>query len=254
MSHGSSTTTKPRSFKMAYLLDGDSLRQLDRFLEKEVLVQARPPGNYEDAFKKELDYRVNFSDGSNLQTTSIDEIADLPNSRERRITAITVNTPYWNRDLRARIGFRSDRHLAPIEYEVSGEASAALHLADKLDQHLLAFRQWYSPIIRVGFLGIALLFALLLFLSANVIAVVYGFESDPSQAQSVVGALIYVGIFAIGALLDWFRGTLFPVATFAIGQGVARNDSRKFWRGTVVLGLFLSLVGSLLVELLLYLI
>lgn len=238
------------------MLDSDDLRQLDGELRAEVLAKAEMPKGLEDYWEKELVYVVQFSDGSNLRTISLDEILNLPNSPERRITSITVNTPSWYRYLTARVSFRSYSTLPSVEYEVSGEASAALHLADKLDQRLLGLRQWYTPILRVNFFYMALLLVFGLILYATVAATVNDTPNDANLTwwQASLGLFLYfVAPLLVATFLDWLRRKLFPTSTFAIGQGVGRNKTLNFWRVAVLLALLVSVISGLIVEGLLFL-
>ncbi len=251
-----STTTKTRSFRWAYMVDEDSLRRLDRLLNEEVLSEAEPSPTYEDA-PREFTYQVYFSDGSNLRTYSLDEVVDLPNSRDRRITSIAVSEPFWLHDLRVHISFRQYSSIAAVEYEVAGEASKALHLADRLDQHLSAVRQWYTPLIRVNEFKV-LSILMFLFALAYLAFFVYAMNTEGittiPPAIATFSFLGPVAIMVIGAVFLWLRRKLFPVATFAIGQGVARNKNLNYWRNVlgivVVLGLILNVVAGLLVALL----
>ncbi len=248
-----STTTKPRSFRWAYLLDENTLRRLDQMLKEDVLNEVESSLLSRDE-PKELDYQVGFSDGSYLHTSSVDEVSNLPNSRDRRITSLRVSEPFWVTDLRVRVSFTNSRSLPSVEYEVRGEASKALHLADKLDQRLLAVRQWYTPILRLSFTVIAIGIVFLSFLAAYLIGAAFQTEANSTEVNLWAAAIVVfipLGVVAVGALLDWLRNTLFPAATFAIGQGVARNKTLNFWRtflGIVVgIGLVLNVVGGLLV-------
>ncbi len=244
MSGEVSTTTKTRSFKMAFLLDGDGLRRINGLLEEKVLTTAEPA--YNSASKKP-DYRVDFSDSSNLATTSVDEVADQPNSRQRRITAITINTAYLNRGLRARITFRPYRSLPAVEYEVSGDTASVLDLADELDQHLEGFRRPYSPILRVNFFLLAAAYFLLFYLYVGTVSAMDVSPDDAASLREVfIAYVIILGPFVVAAVLQWLRNTLFPVATFAIGQGVARDKTLNFWRVVVIAGLSVGVVSSLI--------
>lgn len=229
---------------MAFLVDGERLRRLDRLLEEKVLAKEQP--SYQDASKRP-NYRVDFSDGSNLATTSVDEILDDPNSRQRRITAITINTPYTNRRLRARISFRPYNFGSSIEYEVSGDTASVLGLADELDQRLQGFRQPYSPILRVNFFLLAAAYFVILYLyAATVSAMTDAPDTAASLREVLFSWLLVFGPFVAAALLQWLRSRLFPVATFAIGQGLARNKTLNFWRVVVIVGLVVGVVSSVI--------
>ncbi len=245
-----STTTKPRSFRWAYLLNENTLRRLDQMLKEDVLNEVESSLLSGDE-PKELDYQVGFSDGSYLHTSSVDEVANLPNSRDRRITSLRISEPFWLTDLRVRVSFTNSRSLPSVEYEVRGEASKALHLADKLDQELPAIRQWYSLITKVSFTLIAVIAIVAIFTILSVMDTVNPSEPDPLQASWIsiaVALLFYPVIFFVGVFLDWLRNILFPVATFAIGQGVARAKYLNSWRIflgiTLGAGLIVEVVGG----------
>jgi hypothetical protein len=56
VSERTSTSTKSRSFRMAYLLDSDGLSQLDKILREEVLAEAEIPELMKSRWTKDIEW------------------------------------------------------------------------------------------------------------------------------------------------------------------------------------------------------
>lgn len=162
--------------------------------------------------------------------------------------------------VRANIEFRDSKYRTPVSYRLTGEDKEVIALADKLDDHLIGLRQWYTPLTRFSFvLAFGAIYVLVfvlgtLFLAANVLlpGVLYE-ELEPSGSDSRPGVTsAFVALFglAIGLcwFLDWIRGKLFPVGIFAIGQGERYLKSLNLWRVVTLTGIILPILTGLLVN------
>lgn len=91
----------------------------------------------------------------------MEEVLEFPNSRNRRITDLSISTS--NRD-NPRVAVRlAERDFGSVIYELSGDDDVVVALGAKLEDHLHGLRQWYTPLARFS-----LLYAMLVF---NIVAV-----------------------------------------------------------------------------------
>ncbi len=244
---------------MAFLLGPDELRRLSRLLTENV-VQHIPPDTYGE---RDISYGVGFSDGSSMETDSLDDVLDLPNGK-RRITSLSVHTPYGHDKIRASLRLNETPYSMPVRYDLAGEDKEVLALADKLDEYLVGLRQWYSPLARFSFVGFLAAAYMLVYIGANLIVfadylffpnLLPGYRSGqpPADTSSGLTTVFVVGAIAMIALmaaLDWVFKRIFPVSTFTIGQGAKRNRNLNYVRGVVltavVIPVLLQLANNLL--------
>jgi hypothetical protein len=248
------STKKSRYVRMAYLLDADKLRQLVSLLGENVTshidVSESPLVN-----DKEIDYSVDFSDGTSRDFSSIEDVLNLPNSSKRRITSLSLSTPPFYSPIRARVGFRQDRSIA-ASYDLTGDDKEVLSLADKLDEYMLGVRQWYSPLTRFSFFWLlCFLYGVVFVLWNLTMGADYLFpnllpiessassESSPGVQGVVVGAFLI--IITVVWLLDWLFRATFPVSTFAIGQGIERHERLNKFRVIFLTSVLLPILVTL---------
>jgi small-conductance mechanosensitive channel len=70
-------------------------------------------------------------------------------------------------------------------------------------------------------------------------------EGNDSQLEILFNAGM-VSLMIVGFLADRILQFLFPVATFAIGDGVKRYQTRVFWRNGVIFTFVISVLASIL--------
>lgn len=251
------TTTKPRYIKMAYLLDAAKLRQLVELLKEHVTghIDVSESLLVPD---KELDYSVKFSDETSRTFSSVEDVLSIPNSSKRTITSLNISTPLFYSPIRASVHFRQERILA-ASYDLAGEDKEVLALADKLDEYMLGVRQWYSPLTRFSLVWLIVLLPFVILVLVLVVAAVdYFFPSSlpirgTSSSESISGEILvsYGGTMLIVAgvwFIGWLLKRVFPVSTFAIGQGIDRHERIGKIRAIVLTGVFLTVPAGLLVN------
>lgn len=248
-------TSKSETFHIAFLLDADNLRLLSNLLEENVLSKIEE-NEVSPLVEKEISYKVDLSDGSSVSTESIEEVLDLPNSPKRKITSISIDTPYFFRRIKASVSLKDDSYR-PVSYDLSGDYEEVITLADRLDDRLPGLRQWYSPLTRYSFFGILAVTCGVVFFSAYAFAAVDYFYPDflageesekiDTGLTGLVGVLFFLTV-GVCLLLDWFRKKLFPVGTFAIGQGVDRYNRLTNIRNTILTGVVLAGVVGFVVN------
>lgn len=237
-------TTKPQNFKRAFVLEDEDLRRLEDLLKRYVSPEGEYPAKYE----------VRLSDSSVRTAGSLDEVLRIENSKPRRITSMIITTPYGNPELHARLSFENDRNRS-ISYHLTGEDDRVVALSDRLDEYLLGVRPWYSFLTRfsalffVGGLYVVAYVALALAAAADYFFLdilpgepaISSSKSDPLQAGVLV-VLVAVALIVSG-VLDWVLKKIFPVGTFAVGQGDKRHRTLGKVRGAIV-GLLLLTIPS----------
>jgi hypothetical protein len=140
------TVTKSQNLKIAFLLDEHSLKRIDSVLKQEV--------------SEEIKYALSCSDGSSFEFSSVEDVLNIPNTKERQINSISINIP-WHQEPQVRMKFRAEGYTSPIEYEITGGEKDVFYLSDKLDECISSLRQWYSTIAFIDFLWFFWVFFLL---------------------------------------------------------------------------------------------
>lgn len=238
--------SKSVSKRIAFSLSAETLKSLVRFLE---------------TISDEFLIKVGLSDGSELTCPSPDDVIGLPNTKERRITRLTLSTK-WGSDPSVRVVFREVSYDS-VAYEITGDDERVCYIADKLDEMLESTRQWYT---RLAFMDFELV--MLQILAAVILTGVLALAIIASRAKalshevredsvrdvllrSVVWLLIPV-TFGFGAMTNRVRKWLFPISSFLVGQGVDRQKSAELWRSIIAvgfgIGLTVSIIGGLLVN------
>lgn len=233
------TTTKSAELRIAFLLDGESLRTVAAALQ---------------GICTELQYTVALSDGSTLKTASLDDILGCANSTKRTITSISVETP-WGKALQAHVEFGGHRYAAPVQYRVTGNDKEVLYFSDKLEERLSSMRLWYSALALIDFGGIQFAAGGLLFIGVVMLAGLKVLGSEIPGAFALTAEILRKGVrayfYMFGVLYlallicGYVQKKVLPISTFAIGEGKKRHESVVFLRRAFGVGFGLSLLGSL---------
>lgn len=229
---------KTRSFDIAFLVEGDHLRQLDNVL--------REVGD-------SLEYQVRFSDGHALQYHDIDEVLRLPNSNARSIVSLIAGATGRGKQSAYVVLKETDFHASfsvlgenttstpSVEYTVNGSQKNVIFIGDKLDEWIAGIRQWYS-VFHHGIPSLVLV--------AIVIAGPIWLWNNASQhlfsAQFLKSHDWLQGAVVVGLWISiYWLFKLFPRATFAIGQGARRHQFFLYLRNGVIGAFVLSVLASL---------
>ena len=251
------TFTQPGRFKIAFVLKEERLRDCVKVITDNVEPDDASPA-LPSLTPEPLRFYVEFNEGGELHTESLDEVLSLANSGTRRIKVVAINT-HWS--VRPQVSLRfSDSTFATVGYNISGSDQDVFFLASKLDEAIARTREWYSRIaradvVRLGFTVLLVaFFALLLWL--GVLAITGQLSNEPVSARSsALGNLIAWGAFLIvlvvGYPLNRLRSWLFPVGIFAIGEGKERLQRLQFWRRTLGVGVVLAAVLNVVTGILL---
>lgn len=227
--------SKTRSLEIAFLVDADSLRQLENLL--------REVGD-------SLEYQVRFSDGHAIQYHDVEEILKQPNHRMRSIVSLIAGVTgrgkqsayvvLKDKPAQASSSFGASTSSPSVEYTVTGTQKNVIYFGDKLDAWNVGIRQWYSAFYR-GILSLLLGGAIL---AGPFLLWQYPFSHLFSQAFLKSHAWL-PGAFIVGLWTSAFGiSKLFPRATFAIGQGLKRDRALTYLKTVVLAAFIISVLGS----------
>lgn len=249
MEESHSKLTKSGRPKVAFLLDEDKLQRLTDILKQKAGAAHKP------------EYTVLLSDDSSLNTSSLEEVLDVPNTKSRSITSIVVSTPLTS-PLHYDLKFANVED-PPVTYEVTGPEDDVRTLAAKLDEFVDGLRQWYSPIVFTNPWIITLLLIIPIMVvviaiapqvGAVTAAIVPGNE-DSAVSFSVWYAVSYVLFFVLGAsplwLILFLRKRIFPSGVFAIGGGISRHERARrtyIWIGGAIGTVITTTLGAIVVS------
>lgn len=195
------------------------------------------------------------SDDMERKFQTPEELVNYENPRSRAIVEISLIGRSADHASRAEVHFFGGERLRSITMRASGEEESISRLKAGFGELVDGMRPWYSPIVHVDFFFIVMA-ALLIGLS--VLNMVVGDRKETADSGMapgmailvtvVLGALVF-GSIAITLALNRLRRRFFPVATFALGQGIRRNDIDEKIRWIVIVGLLVSICGSLIAAL-----
>lgn len=234
-------TTRNSSDLMPFVLDA---RQLSRV--HEVLVE----------FGESVGYAIDCADGQTRQL-SLADLQAYDNDLKRAIRSLQISTRA-SADRYARMRLR-DNDLENVEVDFAGPEGKVLELSDAVDTILANATPWYSwmakyRIWQLGSLLAMVAILLVTVLGGGVALLIRMGKLPPPDVVTVndlaIGLLLTSG-FAMTyvtflALLEWFRISLFPVGTFAIGLGKRRYRLLECVRWIVVLSLLAGVIGGVL--------
>jgi len=222
-------TTKSWSPKMAFVLGEQSLRRLLGIIT---------------GVSNNIGYILECSDRSTISCSSLDEVLGFPNAKHRRITALTLHTPY-GQDTYVQVRFREHVSLDPVECTVRGDDERVLVLSSKLDEAISSLKQWYTLLAfqsSLWFLFLALVSLTLSLLLLRLVTI--GPLSRPGYVvmtdAQLLGVCSRMELITFG--ISWIQGMLFPRAAFLIGDGESRYSRIAFLRKGLILPFLIGLI------------
>ncbi|WP_346837985.1 hypothetical protein [Microbulbifer sp. SAOS-129_SWC] len=191
---------------------------------------------------------VLFSDEVERTVDNIEDLVSFENSEKRKIVRINITADSSERDNRVRIEFE-DYSFRTISVWASGNDELVTKVSDEMPEIISGIRPWYSFISRVDVFWLLYAPLILAYLFADMM---YSSKSQKTaltfmQSAKVIGFLLLgiLALFLSHKLLTHLKNYLFPVANFAIGQGVRRYQTQDQFRFAVVIGFFVSIAASL---------
>lgn len=234
-------TTRYSSYLLPFVLNAEQLHRLHTAFTE---------------FGDSVTFAVDCEDGL-TRSLSQAELAAYENSRNRAIVSLQIFTPAsGNRYARMRL---RNSDFENVEIDIAGDEANVLKLSETVDDILARTRPWYCRLAKypIWQLGSLLLMTLLLLftLGAGVETLLIRVGTIPAPHGLTVNdlalglsltsgfALTYATILSA---LEWFRITLFPVGTFALGQGKRRYHRLECVRWIVLLSLLAGLLLGIL--------
>lgn len=222
--------SKTRSLDIAFVVDAELLNRLAEIL-----------GETSDT----LEYTVKYSDGTSVRYADMQEITGQPNSNQRSMVSLIAGTA-GEKPKSAFVNLKKDDSPS-LEYTVFGTQRDVIYFANQLDDWVAATRQWYSRFLsseKTMSGGGALLFI------AAIALPIYGLDRlthfFPALGSKGPYGWLALPLLALMGFLEYLILRLFPRGTFAIGHGAKRHQVFVYVRNTVLGGLVLSVIASVL--------
>ncbi|MDP5133187.1 MAG: hypothetical protein NWQ54_20085 [Paraglaciecola sp.] len=190
---------------------------------------------------------VSFNDSIARKVKSFDELMSFENSKSKKINRIEVYGRSDSNDNWARILF-SDSKYRPIEISATGEDRAITSFGDNITEVIDGLKPWYSTISKLEFFYIIGFICWFSFALLNIM-IPDTPNNEPIELANGV-KIILAGFGMIAAIvfsiwgLNRLRSVCFPVASFAIGQGLERHRVQENIRWGVVVAFVVSLFSS----------
>jgi hypothetical protein len=196
---------------------------------------------------------VKCSDGLVRKFLDVELLAQYENPKRARISAIEIagrtREPYATAEIAL-----GAHYSAPVSVSIRGEEVLVSSMRTSLTDTLDGMRPWYSRISTVDLFYVWFP----IFMVLGLLVQIMGPSSVPKPAIPLKKALeilaVAVTVIAmIGATIwtmAWLRKRFFPVATFAIGQGVARHQHNEQVRWVVIVGFLVGVAASVITAIL----
>lgn len=232
-------STYYETFKSAFMADEPELRKIAELLTKRI---------------GSIDITASCLDNVNRSFNSLNELMAYQNPKTQEIFRIQFSARSEDRSRSATIEL-SGRPSHAITINITARDDVVTKLRSEVLTTLEGMHVWYNGLVQVDFTRVATatysiaVFAILLvgwrvsYLDESIVA---GFRLTLKSWATFLLALPLT-LMALGAVVNRIRNHLFPEAVFLIGQGVKRQKTLSYVQWTVVVGLVVSFVGSLLV-------
>lgn len=143
--------------------------------------------------------------------------------------------------LRLSLGARGRTN---VDLYASGSQERVTKLVGRFQDWLGGVRPWWAVAARVDLVWIALCLFGCVWVLASLLLLVMGPSAGgtrPATIDATSGTAIVLGAFALIAGLDWLRARLFPLSTFALGQGERRHRHLEMLRVGVLLPVLVTI-------------
>lgn len=243
--------TISKEFKQAFLVHENDLKNLYKFLKE----------NF-----NEIELSVECSDKSSFNPIDINELLEYENPNYRKITKIKFVVKSLEQTCLLTIGTKSEEIIfsnsALIELKINDINNEGVF--NELNKKLIDLKPWYSVLTYLDFTW---LFPLIALAPLLIITIFRNLEKAIPKIYNEVNAttinqmktasiftdsegtavmlLILLIVISIGYFLQKFRNYLFPKIFFVIGKQKKNLSRINFWRNSVLLTLFLGILGSI---------
>lgn len=221
--------TKSDFLTQCFLIEKDDLETFDHLFNK-------LPGDKE--------FSVRTTDGFSRTYESIDEIYTATHPIEE----IEIKKSSYSPIVRISLSFKNTKYSS-IYYSIHSEEEKYLPTIQSILEKVGGTKPWYNRFAHTDFVSLSLLgFVMLIITLWLILALgfVIPLEEETTPKEDAISKLVSLAIIAFipisGWLLNKLRNFLFPIGTFAFGQGKKQHNLLEKIRWTVFVG---GIVGIL---------
>jgi len=192
---------------------------------------------------------VSCTDGLVRHFENCESIVQYDNPIRAAITSLEISAESRDPYTTAEVSLGA-RYSAPISISLRGDENAVSSMRTYVSDTVDGMRAWYSRLSTIDFVYVWLPILTVLFFLVDIMSP-SGTHHPATSLKKALEALAIVvavigGIAAVILAIAWLRKRLFPVATFAIGQGLSRHQHNEQIRWVVIVG-FVVAVGASIV-------
>lgn len=193
------------------------------------------------------------ADGLVRHFDNCESLVQYNNPTRAAITSLEISARSYRPYTAADISLGA-RYSAPISISLRGEenlvSSMRTNIFDKID----GMRSWYSNLSTMKIFYVWIFIFMFLFLLTQIM-IPSGTPNPATPLKKAIGIIIAMAVVgSISAVIfaaDGLRKRLFPVATFAVGQGLSRHQHNEQIRWVVIVGFVVALCASIVTTILL---
>lgn len=227
-----------RSGKQPLLVEADDLESLCELIS---------------SFSEHIRITAKCRDNIEREPENLGELIAYENALAREIIELRIigRSDDWERSVRLKL---SNSLLESFSLDIEGPEDSVSQLADTLQEKLVGMRPWYASAAKTSMLAFGVSITVFLALASIIIAnILPKTPADSSaapetwQRNAFIWGIAFALLFGppiLGVVLDRVKARVFPVATFAIGQGLKRHNTGELVRSVVILGFVVSLVAG----------
>lgn len=173
------------------------------------------------------------ADGIERAFSSAGAVLRFNNATQKQIIGMVFEARSKDRENFANLEF-SENNRAPVSVRISGSEEVVARLKDAVEDVIYGMKPWYSRVTRLDFsyVALAMFMPLLLFLQAYSHGKRIKSETIGEAISEAVVSIIFVAIILVSVwLMNKLRQRLFPIGSFALGQGKDRYafDEKVRW-------------------------
>ncbi|EMK3395895.1 hypothetical protein V8065_004549 [Vibrio parahaemolyticus] len=191
---------------------------------------------------------IQFSDKVEREVETVEDLIGFENSKKRAILSIELKSRSDDRNNIATIEFDSSEYRT-ITVKASGNDELVTRISDEFSEFICGLKPWYSSISRLDVFWLLYVPVVLALMITDMMHVSNSEDVALTFKQSATAigilALLVAALYFSHKLLNKWKNYLFPIASFAIGQGVKRYETQDKFRFTVIIGFFVSIAASL---------
>jgi hypothetical protein len=188
------------------------------------------------------------------KTDDIAELLGFENTQSREIRELWfhAHSSDWKSSAHLKL---ANSLIETYWLKIEGPEDQVSNVSDSLIEKIGGMKPWYAFLAKASLLGIGASITAFLVSTVFILSKImpHSGTSEPSspetwQQNALVLALTFsllLGPPILGFILDRLKAKIFPMVTFAFGQGAKRHHTRELIRTVVVLGFFVSLVAGL---------